>query len=264
MAMNATDSLSLTFQALADPTRRAILEELAERPLAVGELAEGLPVSRPAVSQHLKVLRDAGLVQVRVDGNRRLYLARTDRLDELRAFLDAFWTGRLDRLKRAAERYDRIGFRAGLPEVWRVQAAVARAQGDTKEAVSLLTNAAHLANEYGSTDTLADIERDLSLALEKRGDQAGARAALDRHVADRHSLFHRHAVDRRAGVFVGEADAAVHAERPNDVEDDVFRVDAGPEAAVDLDAADLEGIHRQRLRGEDVASKVVARARMSR
>jgi tetratricopeptide (TPR) repeat protein len=86
-------------------------------------------------------------------------------------------------LKRAADRYTRIGFRAGLPEVWRVQAAVAAVRGDTKEAVSLLTNAAHLANEYGSTDTLADIERDLSVALQKRGDQDGARAAQDRAVA---------------------------------------------------------------------------------
>jgi len=85
-------------------------------------------------------------------------------------------------LKRAAERYTRIGFRAGLPEVWRVQAAVARARGDTAAAVSLLTTAADLAREYGSTDTLADIERDLSVTLMAAGDTARARAASDRAV----------------------------------------------------------------------------------
>jgi len=86
-------------------------------------------------------------------------------------------------LARAADRYSRIGFRAGLPEVWRVQAAVARARGDLKEALALLTNAAGLATEHGSTDTLADIERDLSEALAARGDREGARAARDRAVA---------------------------------------------------------------------------------
>jgi tetratricopeptide (TPR) repeat protein len=86
-------------------------------------------------------------------------------------------------LKQAADRYTRIGFRAGLPEVWRVQAAVARARGERDEAVSLLTDAAHAAAEYGSTDTLADIERDLSLSLDAVGDLAGARAAWERAIA---------------------------------------------------------------------------------
>ena len=85
-------------------------------------------------------------------------------------------------LLRAAERYTRIGFRAGLPEVWRVQAAVARAIGHVREAVVLLRNAAQLASELGSTDTLADIERDLSISLNARGDRAGADSARARAV----------------------------------------------------------------------------------
>jgi len=83
-------------------------------------------------------------------------------------------------LQRAVERYTRIGFLAGLPEVWRVQAAVARATRDYAAAVSLLVKAARLANEYGSTDTLADIERDLSISLAASGDGEGARAASER------------------------------------------------------------------------------------
>ena len=86
-------------------------------------------------------------------------------------------------LRHAASRYARIAFPAGLPEVWRVQAGVARARGEVKDAVTLLTDAAHLAAEHGSTDTLADIERDLSAALDARGDEAGARAARERAVA---------------------------------------------------------------------------------
>jgi tetratricopeptide (TPR) repeat protein len=80
-------------------------------------------------------------------------------------------------LKRAADRYTRIGFRAGFPEVWRVQAAVARTGGDLGQAATLLRDAARLAAEHGSTDTLADIERDLSITLVARGDADGAAAA---------------------------------------------------------------------------------------
>jgi len=83
-------------------------------------------------------------------------------------------------LERAEERYTRIGFQAGLPEVWRVQAAAARATRDVAAVVSLLTNAKQLATEFGSTDTLADIERDLGVALAEAGDAAGARAARER------------------------------------------------------------------------------------
>jgi DNA-binding transcriptional ArsR family regulator len=78
--------------ALADPTRRHIFEALRERPKTVGELATGEPVSRPAVSQHLRVLESAGLIAVQPRGNRRLYLIRRDGLDELREYLEGFWS----------------------------------------------------------------------------------------------------------------------------------------------------------------------------
>jgi DNA-binding transcriptional ArsR family regulator len=87
------DSLS----ALADPTRRKIFEGLRAGPLPVGALANGLPVSRPAVSQHLKVLTDAGLVSMQAEGTRRLYAIRPDGLAALRAWLDGFWDLALDR-----------------------------------------------------------------------------------------------------------------------------------------------------------------------
>ena len=89
--------------ALGDPTRRAIFARLAERPCAVGELARELPVSRPAVSQHLKVLKDAGLVVDRRAGNRRIYRVHRDGLDELRADLDRFWTSALAAYKAVVE-----------------------------------------------------------------------------------------------------------------------------------------------------------------
>ena len=73
--------------ALGDPTRRAIFELLTTRPIAVGELAERLPISRPAVSQHLKVLKEAGLVSDRRDGARRLYSVRPEGLTQLQTFL---------------------------------------------------------------------------------------------------------------------------------------------------------------------------------
>lgn len=76
--------------ALADPTRREIFERIAERPRAVGELAAGLPVSRPAVSQHLRVLREASLVRDRPAGNRRVYQLDPDGLAELRAYLEGW------------------------------------------------------------------------------------------------------------------------------------------------------------------------------
>ena len=80
--------------ALGDATRRTIFERLASRPMAVGELAGELPVSRPAVSQHLKVLRDAGLVIVRSEGTRRLYEVDATGIEALRTWLDGFWDGR--------------------------------------------------------------------------------------------------------------------------------------------------------------------------
>jgi DNA-binding transcriptional ArsR family regulator len=90
--------------ALADSTRRAIFEALAERPRAVGELARGLPVSRPAVSQHLRVLKEAGLVVDRRAGNRRIYQLDPSGLEAIRAYLDGFWNRALLAFKDAAER----------------------------------------------------------------------------------------------------------------------------------------------------------------
>ena len=81
-----------SLQALADPTRRTIFERLRQGPSPVGRLAEGLPVSRPAVSQHLKVLKRAGLVTARKSGTRRVYSVEVEGLDELRRYLDTFWT----------------------------------------------------------------------------------------------------------------------------------------------------------------------------
>jgi DNA-binding transcriptional ArsR family regulator len=89
--------------ALADPTRRSIFERVAERPQAVGALASGLPVSRPAVSQHLKVLKEAGLVTDRRDGNRRIYQANPDGVAALRAELDRFWSQALATYKAIVE-----------------------------------------------------------------------------------------------------------------------------------------------------------------
>jgi DNA-binding transcriptional ArsR family regulator len=77
--------------ALADPTRREIFERLRDGPKAVGVIADGLPVSRPAVSQHLKVLREAGLVAERADGVRRVHYIDPNGLGPLRAWLDQFW-----------------------------------------------------------------------------------------------------------------------------------------------------------------------------
>ena len=90
--------------ALGDPTRRAIFERLVERPRAVGELADGLPVSRPAVSQHLKVLKSAGLVLDRQAGKRRIYQVDPDGLAALRAELDRFWNTTLTAYKAVVEK----------------------------------------------------------------------------------------------------------------------------------------------------------------
>jgi DNA-binding transcriptional ArsR family regulator len=89
--------------ALGDPTRRAIFERLAEHPWAVGDLAGELPVSRPAVSQHLKVLKDAGLVVDRRAGNRRIYQLDPDGVGALRAYLDQFWSRALAAYKATVE-----------------------------------------------------------------------------------------------------------------------------------------------------------------
>jgi DNA-binding transcriptional ArsR family regulator len=89
---------------LADPTRRQVFERLRAGPRPVNKLAQGLPVSRPAVSQHLKVLKDAGLVEERSEGVRRIYSLRREGLMELREWLDSFWGDALDAFKLEAER----------------------------------------------------------------------------------------------------------------------------------------------------------------
>jgi DNA-binding transcriptional ArsR family regulator len=96
-----------SLDALGDSTRRAIFERIGDDgPLAVGEIANHLPVSRPAVSQHLKVLKEAGLVTDTQAGNRRLYKVDPRGLDEVRRYFDRYWNNALDAFKQAAERTD--------------------------------------------------------------------------------------------------------------------------------------------------------------
>jgi DNA-binding transcriptional ArsR family regulator len=90
------------FDALGNPVRRAILRELRVGPLAVGEIAKGLPISRPAVSRHLKVLEEAGLVQSREAGVRNLYSIRVQGFVTVRDFVDDFWDTALARLQELA------------------------------------------------------------------------------------------------------------------------------------------------------------------
>ena len=90
--------------ALADPTRRKVFERLRAGPSPVKALAAGLPVSRPAVSQHLKALKEAGLVEERSEGVRRIYSVRREGLMELREWLDSFWGDALEAFKKEAEK----------------------------------------------------------------------------------------------------------------------------------------------------------------
>ena len=94
----------IALAALADPTRRAVFERLHQAPASVGEIAAGLPVSRPAVSQHLKTLIEAGLIDVRSEGARRIYSIDAQGLGELRRWLDQFWGGALEAFKREVEK----------------------------------------------------------------------------------------------------------------------------------------------------------------
>jgi DNA-binding transcriptional ArsR family regulator len=96
-------------QAIGEPRRREILLLVQDTELAAGEIAARFEVTRPAISQHLTVLKNAGLVSERRDGTRRLYCARPEGLAELRSFLDGFWDDRLERLKLAAEEEERSG-----------------------------------------------------------------------------------------------------------------------------------------------------------
>jgi DNA-binding transcriptional ArsR family regulator len=89
--------------ALGDPTRRAIIERLLSGPMPVGELARDFPMSRPAISQHLRILKNAHLVVDRPAGNRRIYALDPDGVDALRAYFDRFWTHALAAFKKAAE-----------------------------------------------------------------------------------------------------------------------------------------------------------------
>ena len=94
------------FAALADPTRREIFERLARKPLAVGEIAEGMTVTRPAVSQHLKVLKDAGLVTMHTVGTRNVYQIDFRAIAAMRTYLDRFWNKALAAFKDAVEKED--------------------------------------------------------------------------------------------------------------------------------------------------------------
>jgi DNA-binding transcriptional ArsR family regulator len=106
-AMKARASLA----ALGDSTRRTIFERVAARPAAVGELAKGLPVSRPAVSQHLRVLKEAGLVRETQDGTRRIYRLDPRGIGAMRDWLDAHWARALDSFKEFADRIEEEGKR---------------------------------------------------------------------------------------------------------------------------------------------------------
>jgi DNA-binding transcriptional ArsR family regulator len=102
-----TDAIGQTLLALGDPTRREVFELVAARPRAVGELAAELPVSRPAVSQHLRVLKEAGLVTDEAAGARRIYRLHPEGVAELRDYLDGFWNRSLRAFKAAAEADDK-------------------------------------------------------------------------------------------------------------------------------------------------------------
>ena len=99
--------MEAALKALAEPRRRRILTLVRDRELSAGEIASKFDVTRPAISQHLNVLKEAGLVDERRNGTRRLYQARPEGLVELREFLEEFWNVRLDALKREAEKEER-------------------------------------------------------------------------------------------------------------------------------------------------------------
>ena len=101
--MTYSSSAAAVLDALGDPTRRDLLEVLREGPRAVVDIAAAMPISRPAVSQHLRVLKEAGLVTERSEGARRVYRIHTEGLASLRAYLEAYWNGALAAFKEAAE-----------------------------------------------------------------------------------------------------------------------------------------------------------------
>jgi DNA-binding transcriptional ArsR family regulator len=92
-----------TLEMLADPTRQTLVERLRKGPLPVGELAAGLPVTRPAVSKHLRLMKDAGVVRMTEEGTRNFYELDLRTLEEVRRYLDGFWQASLERFKTVAE-----------------------------------------------------------------------------------------------------------------------------------------------------------------
>lgn len=105
--MNTYEWAHDPWDALGDPTRRAIFRRIAASPCAVGEIANAMPISRPAVSQHLRILKDAGLVNDRAEGTRRIYAVDVAGLAKLRRDLDHFWTGSLAAFKAVVEGTDK-------------------------------------------------------------------------------------------------------------------------------------------------------------
>ena len=101
--MSAVGQYNLAFNALGDPTRRAIFEKLEKGPLSVVHIAEGISVTRPAVSQHLKVLREAKLISMVQKGTRSIYQVDQEGLRTIREYLDRFWDEALDNFKKLAE-----------------------------------------------------------------------------------------------------------------------------------------------------------------
>ena len=99
--------MEAALKALAEPNRRRILQLVRDEELTAGEIASHFDVSRPAVSQHLTVLKEAGLVHERRNGTRRLYIVRPEGLADVKAFLEGFWDEKLEALKREAEREER-------------------------------------------------------------------------------------------------------------------------------------------------------------
>lgn len=100
--------MSDALQAIAEPRRREIMRLVARQELSAGQIADRFEISRPAVSQHLRVLREVGLLSERRQGTRRYYRARPEGLADLRAFVEEFWDNRLDRIKWAAELEERM------------------------------------------------------------------------------------------------------------------------------------------------------------
>ena len=105
--MAYTNGMEAALRAIAEPRRRRILQLVRDEELSAGDIAAQFEISRPAVSQHVNVLKEAGLVSERRDGTRRLYRARPEGLGELRTFLEGFWDERLEALKNEAETKER-------------------------------------------------------------------------------------------------------------------------------------------------------------